>query len=653
MCGIAGMAGTADASTLQLMLERIHHRGPNDRGLHVAAGSDPASRAAIGNTRLSILDLSPLGHQPMCNEDEKIWVAYNGEIFNFQELRRELIAKGHVFRSNTDTEILPHLFEDYGPKMVERLNGMFAISVWDARERTMWLFRDRIGIKPLYYTIIGERLYFASELKCLLLVPGVNLELRPKALSEFLTLLYVPNPGTMFQHIHKLAPASTLRWRAGQVSIDTYWSPRFGPYFNAPEEELAAELRQKLAAATERQLISDVPIGFFLSGGLDSSTLVACAAQSHSDLKCYTIGFKDEHGRLEQSQDDAHYARVVARHYGAKLREIVVEPNVVDLLEKVVYHMDDPVADHAAIATYLICEQAKDSVVVLLSGQGGDEVFAGYRAHMVDRITARLRQIPRPLRAVALQKLLPFVARHGFTMPGVSTGLRLAFTRHLSKLLQFSELAPRNQYTAIRSYFQPEELDQLLAPDLSARSDAHASQDIFATHFDEVNGEDFVNQMLYVDMKTFLPDLNLAYSDKMSMANSIEVRVPLLDNEVIDFMSQVRPDLKIRGWEQKYLLKKAVKGMVPDAVINRRKAGFGLPVRSWLRGELREMLHDLLTESRVRSRGLFQPVVVSRMLRENQSGERDYTLQLWALLTLELWYQGFTEQTTCTAAVAR
>jgi asparagine synthase (glutamine-hydrolysing) len=644
MCGIAGMAGVADRELMGRMLARIRHRGPDDSGMYASNSGESAGCAVLGNNRLSILDLSSKGHQPMSNGDGNIWVAYNGEIFNFRELRAELQADGYPFYSETDTEILPHLFEKYGPAMVNRLNGMFAFAVWDGRTQELLLFRDRMGVKPLYYTQVGNRLYFASETKALFECDEVRFELDRSALPEFLSLLYVPNPGTMLKGIQKLPPGCVLHWKNGEIHVDRFWKASYGPMFQEPEEDLASELRKRLVAATERQLISDVPVGFFLSGGLDSTTLLACAAQSHSNLKCYSIQFKDEHGKLEQSDEDAQYAQAVAKHFGAHFQTMLVEPRLVDWLPEVIYHLDDPVADHAAIATYLICKTAKPNATVLLSGQGGDEVFAGYRAHIVPKFSRWLSRAPTSLRNVTSDQMLPLLARHANKIPGASPGLVLAFARHMRRLLEVANLQPRAQYTFVRSYFQPEDLQALLSPEVRNEVQLDAAALQFDRLFDEVRDEDFLNQMLYVDCNSFLPDLNLAYTDKLSMACSIEARVPMLDNELVDFMLRVPPKLKIKGTTQKYLLRKAVQGMVPDSVIRRRKAGFGLPVRSWIRNELREMVGDLLSESRVRERGLFDPREVTRILAANERSERDYTLPIWALLTIEIWLQTFVDQ---------
>ena len=645
MCGIAGMAGVADEFLLKEMLAITRHRGPNDTGTYVSERHSASACIAIGNNRLSIIDLSPAGHQPMSNEDGTVWVVYNGEIYNFPELRNDLVRDGHQFKSRTDTEVLVHLYEKYGPEMVKRLNGMFAFALWDVARQELFIFRDRMGIKPLYYTQVGGRLYFASEVKALLACPDVAVEVDPSSLYQYLAHLYVPNPASLFKGIFKLPPGHSLRWRKGAIRIDPYWDLSYGDYFVESEKELAERLRELLVRVTKRQLISEVPVGFFLSGGLDSSALVACAAQSHgASLDCYSIAYKEEHGRLEQCSDDARYARQVASHFGAEFHEIVVDPQVTSLLPKAVWHMDDPIADPSIIATYLLSEAAAPKVKVLLTGQGADEVFGGYRVHRAHKSNTLLRLIPRKVREEMSPKVFKWLAQHKDRAFVVSPGLLMAVCRFGEKMLRTSGLGPQEQYAALRSYLGDDDLRGLLSPEVSAETMRMSYRDAFRGHFDKVSGEDFVNQMLYVDAKTFLPDLNLAYSDKMSMACSVELRVPFLDNEIVDFLARVPPSLKIHGLTQKYILRKAMKPVLPKSILTRRKAAFGLPIRSWFKNELREMLTDLLSEDRIRRRGLLDPAAVTQMIRDNETGKRDLTLPLWGLLTLELWHQAFIDQ---------
>jgi asparagine synthase (glutamine-hydrolysing) len=643
MCGIAGMVGVKDAELLNEMLRITAHRGPDDSGTYLTGGSSPWNSAAIGNNRLKILDLSSAGHQPMASPDGNVWVVYNGELFNYPELRDELIADGCVFRSHTDTEVLPLLWLKYGERMVDRLNGMFAFAIWDKREDRLFIARDRMGVKPLYYAMSAGKLYFGSEIKSILLAPDIHAEIDLSVIREFLSLLYVPNPGTMFRNIKKLQPGCTLLWKNGEMRIDRFWDgSQPAPRLPGNERDLIHQCREVLRDTVRRQLVSDVPVGFFLSGGLDSSTLLACAAEVHTGpLRCYTISFREEHAQLEQSGDDAYYAKRVAQKFGAECQEILVDPDVTSWLPKVIWHLDDAVADHAAIATWLICREAKSSSTVLLSGQGGDELFAGYRVHLVGKYPKWPGLLSPTLRQKLLISPIEALGRNAGRIPGISPGLVMAYCRYTTRALRIAGLTPPEQFAGMRSYMDTAALEGLLTPEVFAA--ARPQDEVLLEHFREAASLDFVDQMLYVDQQTFLPDLNLAYTDKLSMAASIEARVPFLDNAVVDFMRGIPSSLKLRGYNQKYILKKAMEDILPKEIITRRKAAFGLPVRSWLRNELREMVGDLLAEKRVRERGLFRPEIVTKMVEDNRSGNRDYTLQLWSLLTLELWQQTFTD----------
>jgi len=643
MCGIAGMVGVSDESLLAEMLVRTRHRGPDDSGVYLGNRDSSTERVALGNNRLSILDLSPAGHQPMSNEDGTIWVAYNGEIYNFPELRRELKRQGHQLRSETDSEILPHLYEQDGVEMAKRLNGMFAFALLDEPGQRLFLFRDRMGIKPLYYAKVGRKLYFASEIKALLASAEIRAEINPQALDQYCAFLYVPGPQTMFRGICKLPPGHKLTWHNGEIEIQPYWSLQYGPYSQASDAELVIEFRELLKRAVGRQLVSDVPVGLFLSGGLDSSTLLALASQFNPRTRCYCIAYPGKAGALEQSSEDVRYARLVAKKFGSELVEFHVEPDVAGLLPKMVWHLDEPVADPAAISTYLISRDAKSEVTVLLSGQGADEVLAGYRVHFAPVMARAISMIPSRLRRRLANGFLPWLQKHPAIIPGIAQGLVLAACRHTHRVISTAGLPAAEQYTLLRSYLNAAGLANLLKADLKHELDRDY-RFRFRERFQECSGEEFVNQMLYVDTKTFLPDLNLTYSDKLSMACSIETRVPFLDDEVVGFLAKVPARLKIRFSTQKYLLRKAMNGILPAGVLSRRKAGFGLPVRSWLRNELREMVGDLLSYNQVRTRGLFNPEVVENMVQANASGNGDYTLQIWSLLTLELWQQTFLDQ---------
>jgi asparagine synthase (glutamine-hydrolysing) len=653
MCGIAGMAGIADERLLRAMLEITRHRGPDDSGIYAVHGPSAGGRVAIGNNRLSILDLSPAGHQPMSNEDGTIRVVFNGEIFNFPELRKELVNDGHQFRSHTDTEILVHLYEKCGTEMVKRLNGMFAFAIWDAPRQELLIFRDRTGIKPLYYAQVDDRLYFASEIKALTVCPEITVDLDMGSLCQYLTYAYVPSPSSLFKGVRKLPAGSFLVWRKGQIQIESYWDFSYGNYFRDSEKELAKNLQDLLIATTKRQLISDVPVGFFLSGGLDSSALVACAAQQQGiQLNCYSIAYKQEHGRFEQNAKDPHYASLVARQFGANFHQITVEPDVVNLLPKVIWQMDDPISDPSAISAFLICQAAASRVKVLISGQGADEVFGGYRVHRVHRSRSLLQLIPKALREGTAPKILSWVGRNKGKFLGIPPGLILAFSRFGNQILRSSGMALDEQFAALRSYYTDADLRRLLSSESNFAARDFRCHATLLNIIHKMDGQDPLNQFLYVDGKTFLADLNLGVTDKMSMACSVEVRVPFLDNEVLDFAGRLPPEMKIKGMNQKYILRKAMHGLLPKPVLQRRKAAFGLPIRAWLRNELREMLGDMLSEERTRRRGLFDPAGVTRLLKQNDIGECDNSLHLWALLSLELWHQAFVDQKRVSAAEA-
>jgi asparagine synthase (glutamine-hydrolysing) len=643
MCGIAGMAGVVDRELLQRMLAVTRHRGPDDTGIFVS-GNAMENSVGLGNNRLSIIDLSHAGHQPMSNEDESVWVAYNGEVFDFCGLREELLRRGHKFKSRTDTEVIVHLYEDCGAGMVDHLNGMYAIAIWDCKRQELLLFRDRTGIKPVYYCQIGARLYFCSEIKGLLQVPEISREIDPIALANYLDLQYVPAPRTLFKNIRKLEPGHFLSWKKGNVSVTRFWDATPRTCLQGGIGELSAQLFSTLEGAVRRQLVSDVPVGLFLSGGLDSSAILACAARVHQGkLKAYNIAYPERHGRLEQSADDAHYAAMVADKFGAELHQIRVEPDVVNLLPKVAYYLDDPVGDPHTVSTYLICAAAKPEVTVLLSGQGADELFGGYRVHMIHRFARLLSQMPASFRRGVALPFLRQLEKNRHLLRMVPPGLLLGFCRVSEKYLQAAGLGPSDQFARARSFCEAAELNNLLTPELRSPAVENDWRQKMEGIFANVKDADALDQVLYADVKTFLPDLNLNVADKLSMAASIEVRVPFLDNEVLDFALQLPPHTKISGLTQKRILRRAMKNRLPDGVLRRRKAAFGLPVRSWMQNELRPMMEDLLSEETIRRRGLLNPVVVREMVRQTGNGERDFTIRLWALMTLELWQQAYTD----------
>ena len=628
------MAGRSEEWVVQSMTDVLAHRGPDGQGVRCWEG--PRTPAALGHRRLSILDPTPRGAQPMSTPDGRYTITYNGEIYNFPALRRGLENDGVTLRSHCDTEVLLELFARRGPKALDMLNGIFAFAVWDAEAGELFLARDRLGVKPLYYAETGRSLLFASEIKALL--PALKApRLRTDALVDFLTFLWVPDPDTMFEGVMVLPPGHYGRWCDGRLELACYWDISFAPE-EGPEVVWADALRQEFLTATERQLISDVPVGAFLSGGLDSTAIVAGMTRIRDQISTYTIGFAREDLEHDIAGDDVVYARRAAKRHQVDYHERILSPHVVDLLPKLVWHLDEPIADPAAISSFLLCRAARGHLTVMLSGMGGDELFAGYPRHAAARICQALQPIPRPVRQAAAQGF----GRLGMGPPGRLRGPR----RNLMKLLRGVDLPPNEGYMAYLSYYRPAELQALLSSELRSELTHH---DPFRKHrvlLDRVRGEHWLNQLLYLDLKMFLPCLNLTYTDKMAMAASIEVRVPILDDEVVNLAGRIPPQFKLRGLKGKHVFREAMAPLVSNEILRRPKTGFGAPHRSWLVGQLRPMVEDLLSEERIRTRGLFDPAAVQRLLRDNAAGREDNAFRIWALLTLELWQQSFVDATT-------
>lgn len=641
MCGICGIAGIVDREALRLMTEALVHRGPDDGGVYV----DASAGIGLGNRRLAVVDLSPNGHMPMTSAGTGVTMTYNGEIYNYRALRRELAARGHSFVSATDTEVILRGYEEWGRGVLPRLNGIFALAIWDPRSGEVIVARDRFGVKPLYYTTDGAAFTFASEVKALIAGGYRPQSLDPVALHRYLAYLWVPAPRTLFPGVKKLEPATCLTWREGRLTDERFWRPRFAPERDVSVPALAAELRERLFDAVRRQLRSDVPLGVFLSGGLDSTALVALAScVSSGSPRCYTIAFRAGDSALEQSADDAKYAALAAAVYRAKLERIEVAPDVVDLLPRVVWQLDEPIADPAAIATLLISEAARPTSTVLLSGQGADEVFAGYRVHQMHRWAQLLAALPSEFSTRAVPWTLDHVRPQAGSIPMVREGFVLAVDRYVRKLAAGVPLEPDARYAFYRAYYTHPELLHLYSSELRHELANERAWSEHEEYMRSAPAHEFLNRMLYTDWKTFLPELNLAYCDKLSMAASVETRVPYLDNEIVDFMCTVPSNLKLRGLTSKYLLRQAVKDLVPAAILHRRKAGFGAPIRTWLRRDLREMVDDLLGSERIAARGYFDAAAVRRMIEDDRQGLADNTYRIWALLTLEVWHQVFLDR---------
>ena len=619
MCGIYGIVNLSgvpvDAALLTAMGNTTRHRGPDDVGLHTDGP------CAIGMTRLSIIDLAG-GHQPIPNEDETLWVVCNGEVYNFRELRRELESCGHRFRTGSDTEVLLHAYEQWGDGFVERLNGMFGFALWDARRRRLLIGRDRLGIKPIYVHQDAGRLVFATEAKAILTLPGFAPKVDPNALHSYLQLGYVPAPLSMFAGIRKVQVGTLLVVENGRVDERRYWHIPTTVDRSPTEAEWIERTRAGVERAVRMQMVSDVPIGAFLSGGVDSSAVVAYMSRTtQQPIKTYAIGFKG--GPAEALYNELPYARRVAEIFGTEHHEIVVTPDVVGLLPRLLWHMDEPIADSAFITTYLVSEFARKDVTVILSGVGGDELFGGYRRYLGDHYVDRFRRLPGWVQdgARAVGRVLPS-DRHSAAL----NMMRLA-----KGFLASSELDSEERY---RAYLQL--MPGTLAKRLLRLVPSHPLDAIHQA-FALAGGGDALNRMLTVDGLTQLPDDLLMLTDKMSMAVSLECRVPLLDHELVEMAATIPESIKLRGGRLKHVLKAALAGLLPEDLLERKKRGFGTPMGAWLKGQLAGVLDTVLSRESLVRRGLFDPAVVAELVAAHRTQREDYTDALLALINFEVW----------------
>lgn len=631
MCGIAGVYRTdgqfVRETTVRRMTDMLTHRGPDDAGYFVNGS------IGLGSRRLAILDLSPAGRQPMTNEDGSLWLVYNGEIYNFRELRRELEARGHCFRSRTDTEVVLHAYEEWGEMCVQRFNGMFAFALWDARRQCLMLARDPLGIKPLFYLWDARKgLWFGSEIKAILADPEVPRVLDEEALDLYLTFYYVPQPRTLFKGIRHLLPGHVMLLHPGEEPrVSAYWdwcpsARQFNESFS--EDEYAHHLEILLEQAVRRQLVSDVPFGIFLSGGLDSSTVTHFMIQAlKRPVQSFSIGFE------EPSYNELPAARRVARHYGTLHHEYIVRAQDVEtVLPKLVWHADEPLADASLIPTYFVAKLAREHVKMVLSGDGGDELFAGYETYPAYFLARLYRYVPRPVRATirALVQRLPA----SYEKYGLDEKAR--------RFVYATELPPDYIHAAWRVAWREDLKRQLYTPDFAAQVAASQPFEVFAEYLRAAPWPEGLNRLLYADLRLYLPSDLLAKVDRASMACSLEVRVPLLDREVVEFMAQVPPHLKLGPrFQKKYLLKKLMARYLPPDILKRPKQGFVVPIGQWMRGPLRTFTESILLDDALYRLGYLRKQAVQRFWKEHQEGRRDYTYALWSLLVLALWYRAF------------
>ena len=621
MCGIYGILaldGTRrhDTAVLARMGDAIVHRGPDDSG----AISD--AELLLGMRRLSIIDVAG-GHQPISSEDGQVVVVCNGEIYNFRQLRRELEAAGHRFATHSDSEVAVHAYEQHGDAFLDKLDGMFGLALWDRRRRRLIVARDAIGIKPIYYRLDGRELMFASEAKALLAVPGVPTRLDQAALAQYLSVGYVAAPNAIFEGMSKLEPGTALIAEGGQVRKHRYYRLPAQIDGSRSEQQWVEAVRAELERSVRDQMVSDVPIGAFLSGGIDSSAVVAFMSRHSSQpVKTYSIGFQGSTGA--QLYNELPYARQVAQQFGTDHHEIVVQPDVATLLPDLIWHMDEPISDAAFITTYLVSKFARQDVTVILSGVGGDELFGGYKRYLDEHYRSLYRRIPGPIRSglmAPLAQLLPS-DRHSPLL----NKLRLAKAFIAADSLPFEE-----RYRAYMQVFDADERRALL------KSHPALFDDCIARGFADSQAKEPLRQLMDVDFATQLPDDLLMLTDKMSMAVSLECRVPLLDQRLVELAAGMPGSLKMRGGELKHVMKRALAGVLPDNILHREKRGFGAPMGAWLRVELAPVLRDVLSRESVTRRGLLDPDAVERTIREHEQQKADRTDHLLALINLEIW----------------
>lgn len=621
MCAIAGFVGFEDKELLGRMCDIQVHRGPDDYGYYIDKD------VSLGHRRLSIIDLRT-GKQPIHNEDESIWITYNGEIYNFKELKKELESKGHRFYTNTDTEVIIHQYEEDEELCVEKFRGMFAFALWDSNKKKLFLARDRLGIKPLYYSLNGNRILFASEIKGILLDKKTSREIDPIALDDFLNLRYIPAPRTIFKNIKKLLPGHFLVYQDGKAQIREFWDLHFDEQFVDDESYYMEKMIRLLEESVKMELISDVPLGAFLSGGIDSSTVVALMSKSmEQPVKTFSIGFEEE------SFNELKYARMVADHFSTEHHEFIVEPKSIDILPKLVWQMDEPFADFTALPLYYVSEMARKYVKVVLSGEGGDELFGGYPWYLpkpTDRLAHYFQKIPRTIQKIPLKviNLLPDANGH------------IGLTK---KILHLSAMSDEDRFISRMSLLDDKVRNNLYLDSFHQQFKTR-TEDVLKFYFRKTDARIFLNKLFYVDIKTFLRDDILVQVDKTGMLNSIETRPPIIDHKLVEFAASVPPHLKINGDTTKYLFRKAVKSLLPKEIIQRKKWGFTLPLHHWLSGELKDLPSLILLDERTRNRDYFRRDYIEKLLSKFKDNSKAYSPHIARLMILELWFRTYIDR---------
>lgn len=626
MCGICGKINinnreVVDARFIHKMTEVLKHRGPDDEGIYINGN------VGIGHRRLSIIDLSKDARQPMSNEDKSIWIVCNGEIYNFQELRKVLEKKGHIFCSRSDTEVIIHLYEELGTDCVEKLRGMFAFCIWDEKRKRLFLARDRIGQKPLNYAIKNGNIIFASEIKSILQDPEISREVDINALDSYLTYQYVPAPETMFSGINKLPPAHSLVWENGKIKIERYWNLNFQNKINMAEDEFCQRILDLLTEATKIRLVSDVPLGVFLSGGIDSSAIVGLMSKlSSHPVKTFSIGFEEE------TFNELKYARKVAKIFATDHHEYIVKPEALNILPKIIWHFNEPFADSSCIPTYYLSKMTRQEVTVALNGDGGDETFAGYERYVANKIANIYNLIPQSIR----KNLFSFITA---VLP--ESTRRKDFIKRFKRFAKANDSSRERRYARWMSIFDDDLKSNLYSEKLKNRLKGIDSWNYLLDVYRQSDANNFIDATLFVDIMTYLPGDLLVKIDISSMANSLETRSPFLDHKLMEFAASIPSNLKLKGWTTKYLLKKALTKILPKDILNRRKAGFGVPIGTWFRQELKDYAYDILLSEKSLKRGYFKKEAIKRILDEHTKGKIDHGARIWSLINFELWHQMF------------
>ncbi len=605
---------------LDMMCKIITHRGPDEQGTTVEG------RAALGMRRLSIIDLKT-GQQPIYNETGDKFIVFNGEIYNFRELKTELQSLGHKFKTNSDTETILHAFEEYGTNCLEHLRGMFAFAIWDKTDESLFIARDRVGKKPLFYSLTknGE-FVFGSELKSLLKNDNVSREIDFSALDSYLTFGYVPEEFCIFKEVRKLQPGHFLTYKNGEIKTEKYWDFTYAkPVEIKTEAEYIEELQRLIKEAVKIRLVSEVPLGAFLSGGVDSSTVVAMMSQLLDvPVKTFSIGFN------EDSFNELKFARMAADHFKTEHHEFIVTPDLVEIIDDLVWHFDEPFADPSSLPTYMVSKMAREYVTVALSGDGGDEVFAGYTRYANDKKRRGFEKLPKVIRQNVLQKLSE-------KLPSGTYGKNFLYNTSLDAIDRYIDSVSYFNKLRRKSLYSNEFLEKL-------GSGFGAGEEVFERLATSVSTGNEVDNLLYLDSKTYLPGDILTKVDRMSMATSLEARVPFLDHKLIEFVTQMPSELKLKGLETKYILKKAMEGIVPKEILYREKQGFGVPINEWINVQLKERILETLGDKRTLERGYFEPKYIQNLLDEHARGRRDHSHSLWIILMLELWHREFVDK---------